>query len=442
MSQEKNYPNEEQGQNPTNIPAEVQKALDELQNIGKEASNLNDNAAIAHELLTTLANSLQGRESAIEDLQKIIKKSPETDIQESQKGYRDATTNLSVPKGKHAVQMLQFSPEEHGVWAEKRFEEYIMETTETWLDTAFIQAAIGDKAMATIGETSEAARILFGENSKIIRRLQQYEELGMGEDARIAGLTAITAIASILDVLLIHAAHELKLGWYSMPFILALSGIAITYAQETYDAYTEPPIDSRKFMRKRFNELETQPEAQEIVRLAFIIKDGINKLKNIKDPEELLKATEKVQKDIAEAKKLLQQNWEKLNQRPGVRKRKKRKPLSEHAKELSKKGGHAIGSVIIKMQKLPKLSLGSQTEHETSQPQTTEQPASKNTPLPGVTNDTPTTPEPTSKKRVTPVTPLESAPEPAPAQQTQDTTNDDDLWEEGDKIDTNARLQR
>lgn len=191
-------------------------------------------------------------------------------------------------------------------------EDFIMSETETWLDVAFIQAAIGKNSMATIGEVSQTAELFLGENSRVAKRLLQYGQRDPYEALR-AGVffsfgALMIALEAVADVLASRLGTKLNLYETIVVAILAILYTAMAFGVMEKGArhFNKPSTGSQRGLKLRYNKMEVPAEAKEFVKTALSAERQIKRLQHEKDQDKQLFISQEAASLIDKAKRLLE----------------------------------------------------------------------------------------------------------------------------------------
>ena len=189
---------------------------------------------------------------------------------------------------------------------QRAFNEVVRRETQTWLDVAFIQAAIGENAMASIGNVSEVANAVFGNDSRVTKTLAHYEGLEYKyEGLKRMGAYGSAAVCVLFGTLLVASKFLADTNPYIVvPFTAILAGLAHTFHQEGKDFDRYPSMDSQRGFGQAYDKMEIIPETKKFVEVVLKIQEAVKKLQKVKNPEKQQKIITEIESLLNEAKKL------------------------------------------------------------------------------------------------------------------------------------------
>lgn len=230
----------------------------------------------------------------------------------SASGYRVA------PKDETKIILEKFSEFQHSGESPgeplQSMETFTFLETETWLDIAFIQAAMHQSALTTAGveNASEVAQLLFGEDSRLAKRMQEFKQAGKYEDLRSGILFLYGAVLLALETSIVVLGA--KLGAKLEPIFVVLLALATAMAAMMMafgiHKYRNPYPGTRKYLRNRYGKMKVPQEAQRFTDIAFSMKDCLKKLQNSNDETERIAMLQELTSLADEAKASLQKNSE------------------------------------------------------------------------------------------------------------------------------------
>jgi|GEM_PF-5371858 len=190
--------------------------------------------------------------------------------------------------------------------------------SETWLDVAFIRAAVLKEitGVGAIEYTTNVARFFVGEDSRIQKNLERYFEQFFARDIKsiqqfgigALGCVAEAVGAAILNHYYEHHKFELNAQFFTI-LLVSLAAIATSAwgIRDGVKHFNNPKPNTSRYTRKQYEKLVPPKEVQRFVELAFEIYELNKELEITIDVDDKAYLTKELESLTEEAKNLIKQ---------------------------------------------------------------------------------------------------------------------------------------